>query len=285
MTFHKRFITTKSVFLLGVLGIFLYLQTAQAADIIKIGGSGTGLGTLKLLGEAFEKNHPGIKIHVFPSLGSTGGIEALSKGGLDIATSSRPLKPEERTGGMVAIEYAKTPFVFVTHKDGHKDGLTTQELEDIFQGKTMNWPDSSRIRLVLRPETDTATKIVKSISPTMEQAMAVARSNKSKILAITDQDCTKYVANARGTLGTSTLTQIITEKSPLKLLVFNGVRPSIKSLSDGTYRLSSTLHLITTSQPRPVVQQFVDFAFSNEGQNIMAKSGNLVTYRNKGILR
>lgn len=284
MTFYKRSMTTKSVLLFGVLGIFLHLH-AQAAEIIKIGGSGTGLGTLTLLGETFEKNHPGIKIQVFPSLGSTGGIEALSKGGLDIATSARPLKPEERTVGMVAIEYVKTPFVFVAHKDVRKDGLTTQELEDIFQGKTMNWPDGSRVRLVLRPETDTATKIVKSISPAMEKAMAVARSNKSKILAVTDQDCTKYVANARGTLGTSTLTQIITEKSPLKSLDFNGVRPSIKSLSDGTYRLSTTLHLITNSQPRPAVRQFLDFVFSNEGLKIMTKSGNLVSYSQKGILR
>lgn len=284
MTFYKRSMTTKSVLLFGILGIFIHLH-AQAAEIIKIGGSGTGLGTLKLLGETFEKSHPGIKIQVFPSLGSTGGIEALSKGGLDIASSARPLKPEERTGGMVAIEYVKTPFVFVAHKDVRKDGLTTQELEDIFQGKTMNWPDGSRVRLVLRPETDTATKIVKSISPAMEQAMAVARSNKSKILAITDQDCTKYVANARGTLGTSTLTQIITEKSPLKSLDFNGVRPSIKSLSDGTYRLSTTLHLITNSQPRPAVRQFLDFVFSNEGLKIMTKSGNLVSYSHKGILR
>src|ERR1035437_455082 len=77
---------------------FSFNLSAQAAEVVKIGGAGAGLGTMKLLGEAFEKKHPDIKIQVFPSLGSAGAIAALSKGALDIVTSVRPLSPEESLG-------------------------------------------------------------------------------------------------------------------------------------------------------------------------------------------
>lgn len=272
-----RIWTMAAVYLLLATMFCLTLHRhAQAADIVRVGGAGAGLATMRLLGEAFEKDHSGIKIQVFPSLGSAGGIAALSKGSLDIVTSSRQLKQDERIGNITEVEYAKTPFVFVTHKNVDKDGLTVSELENIYSGKTKNWPDGSRIRLVLRPDTDSDTKIVRSISHGMDQALKVAGSSKAKILAITDQDCTGTVARAPGSLGTSTLTQIVTEKLVLKILAFDGVVPSIKSLADGTYRLSKTLYLINGSNSRPAVKQFTEFVLTNKGRKILESSGNLV---------
>jgi phosphate transport system substrate-binding protein len=262
-------------FLVLFLACFTLISYAQAAEVVKIGGAGAGLGTMKLLGGAFEKKHPDIKVQVFPSLGSSGGISALSKGALDIVTSVRSLTPEESLAGLVATEYARTPFVFVTHKNVGKDGVTARELEDIYLGKTKNWPDGLRIRLVLRPETDSDTRIVSSITRGMEQAVKVAASNKAKILAVTDQDCTETVSKSPGALGTATLTQILTEKNPLKLLAFEGVTPSLKSLSDGTYRLGKTLYLVSKSASRPAARKFAEFILSREGRGILSQSGNL----------
>lgn len=263
-------------FLFSILGIFFSLCTqVTAEEVIRIGGAGANLGTIKLIGEAFEKSHPGIKVLVLPSLGSAGGIMALSKGGLDVALSARPLRPEENTGGIAVVEYARTPFVFIAHKKVSKNGLTARELEDIYLGRTKNWPDGGRIRLVLRPEIDSNTKNVKSISPSIAKALDFARLSKP-LLAVTDQDCTDAVAKIPGSLGTSTFTQFITEKKPLKVLAFDGVVPSVKSLSDGTYRLSTTHYLATNSGSRPAARQFVDFVLSSEGSKILTRSGNLL---------
>lgn len=267
--------SAKLCFLVLFLAYIAFNSHARAAEVVKIGGAGAGLGTMKLLGEAFEKKHPDIKVQVFPSLGSVGGIAALSKGALDIVTSVRPLSPEESLGGIVAIEYARTPFVFVTHKNVSKDGLTARELEDIYLGKTDNWPDGVRIRLVLRPEADSDTRFVRSITRGMEQAVKVAASSKAKIFAMTDQDCTEIVARSPGAIGTASLTQIVTEKKSLKVLAFDGVTPSIKSLSDGTYTLSKTLYLVTKSSSRPAARKFAEFIRSREGRGILAQSGNL----------
>lgn len=275
MKIQKKCITRVVSVFSGIVLALTVSAHANAVDVVRIGGAGAGLGTMKLLGEAFEKKHPGFRVQVFPSLGSAGGITALAKKSLDIVTSSRPLRPEERSSGLVEAAYARTPFVFVTHADVAKDGVTLGELEDIYIGKTVTWPGGTRIRLVLRPETDTDAGLLRSLSPVIERALKIAESNKSKILAITDQNCAETVARAPGAFGALTLTQVVTENRPLKILDFNGVTPSVAALSDGTYKLYKTLYLITGASSRPAVQRFAEFVHSAEGRRIVAKSGNL----------
>jgi phosphate transport system substrate-binding protein len=276
MSLRLRVRAARLAIYLGVIFFLQFNSQVQAEEIVRVGGSGTGLGAMTLLSAAFEKNHPGIKVQVLPNLGSIGGIMALSKGALDLALIAHPLSPEDRLGGLMATEYARTPFVFTAHKDVGKDNLTVRELENIYLGKTVNWPDGRRIRLVLRPESHKATLIVKSIAYGVEQAMAVARSRNAYLLAVTDQDCSETVAQVAGALGTSTLTQVVTEKKSLKMLNFEGVAPSTKALSNGSYPLSISLYLVTAPRQRPAVQQFAKFVLSAAGRNILAKSGNLV---------
>jgi phosphate transport system substrate-binding protein len=57
--------------------------TVFAEGILKIGGSGSSLGTMKLLAQAFEKSPPGVKVKVLASLGSAGAIKAISKKAID----------------------------------------------------------------------------------------------------------------------------------------------------------------------------------------------------------
>ena len=64
------------VFFFGMLGI----TRTVYAETVKIGGTGFALGVMKMLAESFEKQYPGVKIQVFPSLGSSGGIKAVLQG-------------------------------------------------------------------------------------------------------------------------------------------------------------------------------------------------------------
>ncbi len=254
----------------------VFRASALAAEIVKIGGTGTGLGSMQLLGEAFEKTHPDVKILIVPGLGGAGGVMALLQGTLDIAVSSSTLNRDERVNGITAVEYARTPFVFVVHKNVEKSGITTQEIEDIYSGRVQKWPGGKHIRIVLRPETDTDTRIVSTLSPGMQQAMMSARNRKGKIIAATDGESAMAVAATPGAIGTSTLTQIATEKLPLKILAFDGVAPNLSSVSTGSYRLFKSLYLVTTSRTTPAARLFADFIHSPLGAKILSQSGNLV---------
>jgi phosphate transport system substrate-binding protein len=71
---------------------------AAQEQSLKIGGTGTTLGTMRLLGAAFEKANPGVSVTVLSSLGSTGGIKAATAGAIEIGVSARPLSEAERQG-------------------------------------------------------------------------------------------------------------------------------------------------------------------------------------------
>ena len=133
----------------AIMTVLAFLARAVfAEETIRVSGTGAAVGGMKLLGEAFGKKHAGVKVNVFPSLGSTGGIMALGAGKLDIAVSARPIKDEEKIPGLVGKPYAKAPFIFATSSSNPTDGLGLSEIQDIYAGKKTTWPDGERIFLV-----------------------------------------------------------------------------------------------------------------------------------------
>lgn len=250
-------------------------SAVQAEDVVRIGGAGSGLGVVKILAGAFEKTHPGTKIRVSPNLGSSGGIKALLHEALDVAISGRTLKSEELKDGAVAVECARTPFIFVVNKNVTKTDVTTRELEMIYKGQMLKWPDGTRIRLVLRPAGDTDTAIVKNISKEMEQAVKASNTRPDMIVAVTDQEAADAVARIPGALGGTTLAQTETEENPVKVLTFNGIRPTLDALTKGSYPLTKPLYLVTAPKTSALALQFIQFTRSPKGHAILAKYGTL----------
>lgn len=276
----KRPMKGMKIFSFGVVSVALLLMVgpvAQAqAENIRIGGTGFGLGVMKILAATFEQSHPRANIEVIPSLGSTGGIKALLQGALDVAISGRPLNETERARGIGAREIAQTPFVFVVNAKVSSEAISLQELEDIYGGVPRTWSDGTRIRPVLRPETDTTTEMLRSLSAGMHQALTHAMSREGMLRATTDQESAEAVEETPGALASSTLTQVYSEQRRVKILAFNGVRPSGKSLRDGTYPLSLPIYLVTPLKPREMVRQFLDFISSEAGREILMENGNRV---------
>ena len=236
-----------SVFFAVMVCGFSLVRTVRA-ETIKIGGTGFGLGVMKLLTQSFESTHPGEGVEVIPSLGSSGGIKALLHGALDIAVSGRPLKPTESGKGIEATAFTRTPFIFIVNKSVTKEGITLHELEEIFSGQMLSWPDGARIRPVLRPNADTVTKMVRGLSSGMDQAVTRAMSREGMILAITDQESAQVVEKTPGALAAGTLTQVYSEKRQVNILSLNGIAPSVKTLGEDAYPLSLSLYLVAPAR-------------------------------------
>jgi phosphate transport system substrate-binding protein len=230
---------------------------------------------MKVLAGAFEKSHPPIKVVVMPSLGSGGAIRAVSKGSLAVGLISRALTDEERHMSLSMTEYAKTPFVPVVQSNINITDVSTAELEKMYRGETQTWPNGERIRLVVRPQADADTTLMRKISPGMDRAIDIAWSRDGMLRATTDQDNTDMLEKTPGAFGFSTLTQMLTEKSRLKMLSLNGIRPSLSALAQGSYPLAKTLAMITVKDPSPPVRKFRDFVLSPEGRAILDKTGNI----------
>jgi len=249
---------------------------AGAETVIKIGGTGSALGAMKQLVEAFAQDHPDVKVQILPSLGSSAGIKAVLNGGLALALTSRPLTESERRQGAVEVEYARSPLVFVTNGMVDQKDLTTPELEAIYSGRMSKWSDGSRIRLILRPEKDIDTQLVRGISPGLKQAVKALLARPGMIVPITDQESSAAVANTPGALGWATLSDIRCNNWPVHVLTFNGVQPSVKAIAEGSYPLAKSLYLVTTPKTPTAARQFADFVMSPAGRTILMKTDNLV---------
>jgi phosphate transport system substrate-binding protein len=250
--------------------------TNVRAEELKIGGTGAALATMQLMAQAYAKSHPETKITVLPSLGSGGGIKAVLSGAIQLAVSSRPLTDAEGRLGAVAVPYGRTPFVFATSTRTAVSSLTTRELVDIYAGRTDQWKDGQKIRLVLRPVGDTDSEMIKSISPEMREAKTAAEQRKGLPFAVTDQEAADAIEKLPGALGPSTLTQILSERRQLKALRLNAIEPNAKSIADGSYPLHKELSLVTGPKSPSSVQQFVAFVQSAAGREILQQTGHWV---------
>jgi len=259
---------------LGIFGLASSLAPSLQAQTIKIGGTGGALGTMGVLADAFKKSHPEAKVIVVPSLGSGGGKRALLAGAIDIAVTSKAGKDTEKLDGAVAVPLGKTPFVFATSKKNPVSALTTQDLVDIWNGKTTAWPDGSRLRLILRPESDSDTEVLKRISPALEQAVKTALSREGMKIAITDTEGADALETIQGALGTSSLALLISEKRALKTLSLNGVSPSPKTIASGAYPLFKSIYVVTSAKPSALTQKFVAFLRSPSGRETLAQLGH-----------
>ncbi len=246
---HVQRLRTGAAAILVLTAGLIFCFSASAAEVLEVGGTGSALGTMRLLGAAFEKINPGVKVHVQPSMGSSGAIRAVSKGALDIGLVSRPLQNDETGLNLSVIAYAKTPFILAAGRKVPVDELQLDELARIFRGEQLHWPKGERIRPVLRPETETDTELAKNLSPGMRAAMDAARLRPGMIVALTDQDCLETIEKTPGALGFSTLAQVTAEKHGAKILALDGVVPSTDALASGAYPYAKTLSLVTRPVP------------------------------------
>ena len=251
----------------------VFLSRAAHAEEIMISGTGGGLATMQLLATAYAKTQPGDKITVLPSLGSSGGIKAVLSGKIQLAVSARPLKDTEIKAGAVEYEFGRTPFVFATAKTNKTVSVTLDELVSMYAGKTERWPDGTLIRLVLRPLGDSDSEMIKSMSEAMRKAKIEAEQRKGMAFAVTDQEAADNLEKIPGSLGPSTLAQILTEDRKLKALQLNKVEPSPQSIANGSYPYYKQMFFVTISPAPSATKQFVAFVKSAPGREILVRNG------------
>jgi phosphate transport system substrate-binding protein len=250
---------------------------ALSAEEVRITGTGSAVGTMRLVGEAFAKSDRQSSVTVLPAIGSGGAVRAVTAGALDIALTSRPLTPEERERGLVELEYARTPLVFATWARNPMDNVSLTDLAELYGGKRLSWPDRTPVRPVLRPASDIDSKLVKALSGPLADAVAAAEQRPGMTFADTDSDAASAIERLPGSLGTIALAQIISERRSVKVLRLRGVQPGVRTLASGEYGLEKKLFLVTGARPSAATRGFIRYLRSESGKRILAQNGHLVT--------
>ena len=114
-------------------------SSGSSTSSITVAGSTTCLPIAEIAAEGF-KGETGIDVLV-SGLGSSAGIEAVSNGTADIASSSRGLNDDEQDLGLTPIVVAHDGIAVIVNDDNPVDNLSTEQLRDIYAGKITNWKE------------------------------------------------------------------------------------------------------------------------------------------------
>jgi len=250
---------------------------AQVTDTIRVNGSGSAMSMLKPLAEAYQHSNRHVEIVLGKPLGSSGAIKALLAGAIDIAMSSKPLPAEDSAMGARHFTYGKTPLAIVVEREVPVTDLSSAQLEDIFAGRMTRWGQGPALRLVLRPEGDVDTQILRNVSAAMNQAVSQAQARPGMLVAVADPEATALISRIPGGFGVSGLASALGDGFPLKLLTLNGVSPTTAMLANGTYPLAKDIHIVITAKATPAAMAFITFVYSKPGRALAQKAGVWVT--------
>ncbi len=237
---------------------------------LTVTGSTTVLPIAEVAATEFEAANPGKRVLV-SGIGSSAGIEAVTKGTCDIGTSSRDLKPEEKSLGLVDIKIALDAIAVIVNPSNPVSGLTKAQVSDIFQGKITNWkgvggPDLP-IGLVNRDEASgTREAFSKFVLGTADFDPTAA------VLPGTGQ-VRSVVAQASGAIGYISLGFV---DPSVKALAVDGIPANETTVGNGTYPLSRYLHFLTKGQPSGLAKAYIDFVLSPKIQESVVRDAGFL---------
>lgn len=240
---------------------------SRADDELVVTGSTTILPIAEQAAELYGEHNP--DVHVLVSgLGSSAGIEAVVSGTGDIGTSSRDLKPEEETLGLVDIPVAYDGIAVIVNPSNPVRELTTEQLRGIFSGEIDNWSEvggvDREINLVNRDEASGTREAFNKIVMGDE-----ARFDRTATVLPGTGQVRDVVARSEGAIGYISVGFVEPrfESLPVKALVIDGVAPSEETVATREYPIARALHFFTKGEPTGLASEYIKFVLSDEIQN------------------
>ena len=250
--------------------------SAKSSESILWGGCGiTKKAFMAELAKAYTKK-TGIQVNLQGG-GATKGIRNAVKGTIDIGGACRPLiegHPEER--GAYQVPVAWDALAVIVHPSNPVSTISSQQLKDIYLGKITNWSQlggwDKPIELYVR----------------RGKFSGVGRTLRELVFANFDQEFpgAKFVEKSSGPvekgveknpLGIGTTGISSAKRRKVKLMQLNGKDPSYDNIKSGAYVLYRPLYLVTRGQQSAdkKVKDFITFALSREGKEIIRKAGTV----------
>ncbi len=227
------------------------------------------------LGKAYEKK-TGIKVNISGG-GATKGIRKAVSGEIDIGGACRPIIEghiEERKAYQVPVAW--DALVVIVHEKNPVNSINSKELRDIYLGKIKNWKElggpNAPIELYVR----------------RGRFSGVGRTLRELVFSNYEQKfpAAKHIVRSSGPLekgiqkniyGIGTTGISSAKRRKVKMLKLNDKSPTYENIKNGSYVLYRPLYLVTKlrSQSDQKVKDFITYALSREGREIIRKAGTV----------
>ncbi len=240
--------------------------SAEIAGNLIIAGNGPEQVTLEALARAFEKVNPRAYVDILWDENSR-PLELVKAGHAHIAVTGA----EDPT--LVSTQIGWDGIGILVHLSNFTKEVTKQEVADIFSGKVKTWSElggpDTKILLIDRPRNqnirdafETQLGISGKIPDTAKVIGGDEKVVKTVVGTLPPLSATAYISLSTGL-------SVVSSGVAVRLLPVDKVEPEVPTVKDGRYSLRRPLLLLSKKEPSPLVDAFVQFALSPQGQAII----------------
>lgn len=211
--------------------------------------------------------------------------ENLLNGKADIIFVTEPSKEElqmakDKSIELEVIPIVKEAFVFLVNVENPINSLESQQIRDIYGGKTTNWSEVGGKDIEIIPYQREANsgsqtlmeQIVMKDTPLMKPPSKLVIAGMGTLI----ETIAKY-DNSEKALGYSVYyyAKNMYNRDTIKLIAVDGVNPDNKSISSGKYPFTSAYYAVIRKSlaPDSSERKLIQWILSKEGQKTAEKSG------------
>lgn len=263
---------------------------AEAINLVHIKGSNAMTGVVQAWARAYQASNPGVYFEVNGG-GSGNGIAALINGHVDVAVTTRPLKPREvrlisQRSGSLPNTYiiGQDALSVIVNKANPLNGVTLVQLARIF-GKTdgySTWTDLG-IEIPNCPENQILRLSRKNNSGDYAYFREFVLNGRAhfhpSLVTIRQSDkLTEKVSMSPCAIGFTSMATVTNEVKTLCIAQDEAkgtacIPPTTSYTHKGLYPLSRPLYFYTLGDRASLVAPFVDWVQGTQGQEILRKAG------------
>lgn len=248
---------------------------AQALDVFKgekgeimISGGTAHVPVMKDAAKNIMTINPNIRISIAGG-GSGVGIKQVGEGLVNIGNTGRtPTNEEVAKYGLKMFKWAIDGVGVIVHKKNPVKSLKKIDLIKIYSGEIVNWKQlggpNRPINVYTRDEASGTREVF------WEKGLGKRAITLKANVVVSNGAMKSAVANDPNGIGYVSVGHMDDSISPVAL---DGVIPTIKTVKDGSYKISRGLYSNTKGDPTGLTKKFIDYLFSPEGQKIVVEKG------------
>ncbi|MGB5735271.1 MAG: substrate-binding domain-containing protein [Thiohalocapsa sp.] len=243
----------------------LLLSAPVTAETVTFAGSTTILPILEAMTPVFNAHDIEPEIQAG---GSSAGFKAAKMGMANIGMMTRELK-EAEAKDVNNVVIARDWVVMIANKDAPFDGITSQQVVDIYTGKTDEL-DGYKIN-ALDKEVGGGTKTrfdsyFDVVGKTASDLIIIAPSGQTIATLAGDPNGLAY-------LGYGYTAAAIEKGEPIKILELDGVAPTPENVQSGAYTVTRNMNLVYTDKNAEVMERVKKVLATPEAKEVFLEMG------------
>ena len=209
----------------------------------------------------------------------------LIDGNVDVIFAAEISPEDEAYAAQQGVELKIIPatasaFVFIVNSENSVDGLTFEQIQDIYTGKITNWSQVGGVDADIIPyQRPTGSGSQTAMMSLVMQDKAIMEPPSTQLQMEMGElvDAIAEYDNAANAIGYSYFYYVNTmyKRDTIKMLAVDGVEPSIKTIKDGSYPIYTNGFIVLRADEAEdsSARRWVDAVLGKRGSQIIEGKG------------